>query len=382
MRVINEIGLELPSGPGRMAYHLTKGLAQMGLKSIVFTSNCSQTFDSDLVDVRIFKPSKRLGQYRLNPSMLSRLVKEEDVDLIHVHGYRNFESDAGAVCAFLTGRPLVVTCHGTVLAPLNEVWSLESRLLDFAYDGFTTRFTLRQADALVATTTREAEEIASFGMKKNKIRVIPNAIDLASVPNKNRNDDGLVRVLLVSRLTYKNNIEMAIQGFAKAVQKNERLRLKLVGDESASRFVGQQEKGYKERLLELCKNLGLDYPKVEFTGWLSGDALWNSYLTSDIFLWTSRYDNFAHALVEAANFSLPIVSTDVGVAREIVGYDSQGGLIVGQDNSDAVSEALVFLAGHPDIRKVMGNQNKKVSLKFSVQKMVESYLEIYENLTR
>jgi glycosyltransferase involved in cell wall biosynthesis len=196
-----------------------------------------------------------MGHYRLNPDMLRDLLRE-DADIVHVHGYRNFESDAGAFSAYPTGKPCAMTCHGTVLGPLNLTWSMQSRLQDLVYDGVTSKFTLRHSDALVATTIKEAEEVASLGVKKSRIVIIPNAVDLASVPVIKRKDDGLVRVLLVSRLTFKNNIEMAIRGFARAIQSNANLRLKIVGDESPSRFVGQ-ERGYKEKLRALCRELNL-----------------------------------------------------------------------------------------------------------------------------
>jgi glycosyltransferase involved in cell wall biosynthesis len=362
-----------------MAYNLTAGLARKGIESLVFTNNCEEKFQSDFVTVRLFKPGKSVGSYRLNMSMFSELLRQ-DSDIVHVHGYRNFESDAGASSAFLKGRPLVMTCHGTVLGPLNQVWSLGSRFLDLAYDGFTTRFSIRHANSLVATSQREAEEIASFGMNKAKISIIPNAVDLASVPRIERKNDGFVRVLIVSRLTFKNNIEMAIRGFAGAARKNDKLRLRVVGDESASRFVGGQEMGYKAKLLSLCKELGLRDDQVEFTGWLTGQPLWDAYLDSDVFVWTSRYDNFAHALVEAANFNLPIVSTDVGVASDIVGRNQEGGFIVPQEDVEALVRALVILAEQPGLRKKMGAQNKSKSLEFGVERMVDSYIRIYRNL--
>jgi glycosyltransferase involved in cell wall biosynthesis len=379
LRITNEIGPRLPSGPARMAYNLTAGLARKGIESLVFTNNCEEKFQSDLVTVRVFKTGKSVGSYRLNTSMFSELLRQ-DCDIVHVHGYRNFESDAGASTAFLKSRPLVMTCHGTVLGPLNQVWSLGSRFLDLAYDGFTARFSIRQANSLVATSQREAEEIASFGMNKAKISIIPNAVDLASVPRTERKNDGFVRVLIVSRLTFKNNIEMAIRGFAGATRKNDKLRLRVVGDESASRFVGGQETGYKARLFSLCKELGLRDDQVEFTGWLTGQPLWDAYLDSDVFVWTSRYDNFAHALVEAANFNLPIVSTDVGVASDIVGRNQEGGFIVPQEDVEALVRALVILAEQPGLRKKMGAQNKSKSLEFGVERMVDSYIRIYRNL--
>jgi glycosyltransferase involved in cell wall biosynthesis len=377
LRIIDTIGSNIPSGPPRMAYNLTAGLARKGIQSTVYTNNSAEPFESDLVKVKIFKPATRLGHYRLNPSMFKDLLREE-ADIVHIHGYRNFESDAGALSAYLTQKPCVMTCHGTVLGPLNVTWSLQSRLQDLAYDGITMRFSLKHCDALVATTTQEAKEVASLGADKSKIVVVPNAVDLASVPKKRRREDGLMRVLLVSRLTYKNNIEMAIRGFAVASEKKKNLRLTIVGDESPSRFVGQ-EKGYKEKLHALCRELNLREDQVEFTGWLTGNSLWNAYLNSDVFLWTSRYDNFAHALVEAANFSLPIVSTDVGVASQIIGKN-EGGFIVPQEDPKAVARALVQIAEDNDLRTKMGEQNKQKSLEFTVDKMVESYIKIYESL--
>jgi glycosyltransferase involved in cell wall biosynthesis len=86
--------------------------------------------------------------------------------------------------------------------------------------------------------------------------------------------------------------------------------------------------------------------------------------------------------VEAANFSLPIVSTDVGIASVIIGSKGEGGILVPQEDVNAVARALIEISGDSNLRKKMGQQNKVKSAEFTVENMVTSYIRIYENLLR
>jgi glycosyltransferase involved in cell wall biosynthesis len=169
---------------------------------------------------------------------------------------------------------------------------------------------------------------------------------------------------------------MAIKAFYEAYKRNNKLRYIVVGDVIPSRY-GKEEKGYKERLIKLCKDLGLQ-DKVIFKGWLSGEELWKVYCNSDLFLWSSRYDNFAHALVEAAYFKLPIISTPVGIAEELIG--KEGGFIVNHENYKEMSERIIEIVENPKLMREMGEYNHKQSLNYSYERMVEEYYKLYEEV--
>jgi len=374
LRLIGEFGSEF-TGPSIQAYLLTKGLEKKGISSIILT------FKKGSINLRRskiveYKPFFSAGHYKLSLKMLLDSLKK-DCNIIHVHGYRNFQTDAGAISSFLRKIPLIMTTHGTVRGYEFLNLDLKSRLPNIIYDAITMKFSLKIAKKIVATSKNEAKELINFGIPENKIKIIPNGIEFPNVNIKKENKE-TINLLTVSRLSYKNNLEMAIKAFYDAYKRNNKLRYIIVGDVIPSRY-GKEEKGYKEKLIKLCKDLGLQ-DKVIFKGWLSGEELWKVYCNSDLFIWSSRYDNFAHALVEAAYFKLPIISTPVGVAEELIG--KEGGFIVNHENYKEMSERIIEITENPKLMKEMGEHNHKYSLNYSYERMVEEYYKLYEKVAQ
>jgi len=374
LRLIGEFGSEF-TGPSKQAYLLTKGLEKKGIISIILT------FKKGSINLRRskiveYKPFFSAGHYKLSLKMLYDSLKK-DCNIIHVHGYRNFQTDVGAISSLLRKVPLIMTTHGTVRGYEFLNLDLNSRLPNIIYDAITMKFSLKIAKKIVATSKSEAKELISFGIPENKIKIIPNGIEFPNVNIKKENKE-IINLLTVSRLTYKNNLEMAIKAFYEAYKRNNKLRYIIVGDVIPSRY-GKEEKGYKEKLIKLCKDLGLQ-DKVIFKGWLSGEELWKVYCVSDLFIWSSRYDNFAHALVEAAYFKLPIISTPVGIAEELIG--KEGGFIVNHEDYKVMSERIIEIVENPKLMKEMGEHNHKRSLNYSYERMVEEYYKLYEKVAQ
>jgi len=372
LRLIGEFGGEF-TGPSKQAYLLTKGLENRGISSIILTFKIGKVKlkRSKIIE---YKPFFDAGHYKLSLKMLLDSLKK-DCSIIHVHGYRNFQTDAGAISSFLRKIPLIITTHGTVRGYEFLNLDLKSRLPNIIYDAITLKFSLKMAKKIVATSKNEAKELISFGIPENKIKIIPNGIEFPNINIKKENKE-TINLLTVSRLTYKNNLEMAIRAFYEAYKRNNKLRYIIVGDVIPSRY-GKEEKGYKEKLIKLCKDLGLQ-DKVIFKGWLSGEELWKVYCNSDLFLWSSRYDNFAHALVEAAYFKLPIISTPVGIAEELIG--KEGGFIVNHENYKEMSERIIEIVENPKLMIEMGEYNHKQSLNYSYERMVEEYYKLYKEV--
>ncbi|MCD6515568.1 MAG: glycosyltransferase family 4 protein [Candidatus Odinarchaeota archaeon] len=374
---MGEISLRAVTGPAKQAYHLTQGLANKGIENIVYTFFCSGFKNHPKIRVKLFKPIIRIGHYRPSLNMLSNLLKEQG-DIVHVHGYRNFQTDIGALLSNIKDIPLVMTAHGSIATFKQEYWSSLGRLQNCLYDIISTRFALRQASAIVATTKQEAKEIIEFGVPARKVRIIPHGLHLPQVKGRSIQQNNTTILLTVSRLTYKNNLELGIRGFAKAVRVNPNLKYVIVGDEKPSKYA-KEERGYKKKLLKLCKQLNIR-DKVMFTGWLTGKALWNMYEKADIFVWTSRYDNFGHALVEAAHFGLPIISTPVGVAPEIIDKE-KGGFLINHEDDEALAQKILELARKRSLRLKMREHNIKKAKSYTVDKMVQRYEQLYLELT-
>ncbi len=89
-----------------------------------------------------------------------------------------------------------------------------------------------------------------------------------------------------------------------------------------------------------AKNLGIS-DRVVFMGWR--ENLGGLYKSADALLFTSAYDGYGLALVEAAALGCPFVSTDVGVARELYNLGARSAIVAGRsinEFADALRETI------------------------------------------
>ncbi len=112
-------------------------------------------------------------------------------------------------------------------------------------------------------------------------------------------------ILMASRLTREKNIGLAIEAIREIIKSKPRTGLVIVGS-------GQES----EKLKAKSAKLNLE-KNVIFEPWIDQETLYSYYKTADLFLVTSLYEGYGMTLVEALAAGCPIVSTDIGVAREM-----------------------------------------------------------------
>ncbi len=147
------------------------------------------------------------------------------------------------------------------------------------------------------------------------IEVLPIYIDLARfrsvvrAPQKGN-------LLWIGRFESEKNPTLALEAFAALRQKDIDARLTMLG-------AGRLESPLKS----LSARLGVA-GTVNFPGWKDT----SSYLArAELLLVTSEYEGYGMALVEALAAGVPVLSTDVGIAREA------GALIAEGSYSEALS---------------------------------------------
>ncbi len=167
----------------------------------------------------------------------------------------------------------------------------------------------------------------------NKIFVINNSVTIEET-NKEVFQNSIIQLLVISRLVSHKNIDSIIKAIK--VLRNEGILLNIVGDGSE---------------INNLKNLVEKYEleeKVNFIGKIENRKL-NEYLRStDIFIQASNYEGLPHSILEAMNFEIPILSTDVGGCSVLLNKGERGFIIPMPVSEVEISEGIRTIINNKD----------------------------------
>lgn len=238
-------------------------------------------------------------RFDLVPKLIAHLARE-CVDVVTVQD--PFETGFLTVLCLL-GRniPLHVQVHTDFLAPAFAQESLLNRVRVFL-----AGFVLRRAIRIRVVSDRIKKSIEERYRIEAPITVLPIYVDCARFRNAVA-DEALrakfarfeKKLLVVSRLEREKNVELALRAFAHSYSKSECLIIVGEGREHA-------------RLERIAHEFDLE-GFVFFEGARDPAPY---YKIADILLVPSLYEGYGLVIVEALAAGIPVLSTDVGVARE------------------------------------------------------------------
>ncbi|MCE5271206.1 glycosyltransferase [bacterium] len=185
------------------------------------------------------------------------------------------------------------------------------------------------SDLILAPTPSVRDSLAR--RFRPPVEVLSRGIDAEKFsPARRRNPENPLPVaLFVGRLTSEKNPELLVRIFAE----RPRVHLKVVGDGGL--------------LPELRRSL----PAAEFTGKLTGEALYDAYAGADFFVFPSRTDAFGNVVLQAMSSGLPVVVTDSLGPREQVRHGVNGFIAAGDEE---FARAVDSLVADSALRRSMG----------------------------
>ena len=124
----------------------------------------------------------------------------------------------------------------------------------------------------------------------------------------------------------------------------------IVGPES-------HDPAYAARVRHLIGERGLD-DTVSMVGEHDPDEWWPSF---DIVALSSVSEAQPLVLLEAMAHAIPVVTTDVGGCRDLVGGEPRAGEVVPARNARALSEALLTLGASPALRRELGRNGRAIT---------------------
>ena len=226
------------------------------------------------------------------------------------------------------------------------------------------REVMKKTTLFVAYTTRAAAYLDSQGVDQERIRVVYPGLDLELFRPEPRNHDGRkLRILYVGRLDREKGLGEVLMAFASLCKRRGDTEL-WIRAKQRSGTLARMVSSFQSKL------------PIRLVGPMPYEHLPRLYSACDIFCMPSRdrfelglkvwEEQFGYALMEAMACGLPIVSTDCGAIREVIGEHNS---FVPQYSVDALEETLIELLDDKDKRYRLGGINRQIAQrKFDVRK--------------
>ena len=185
----------------------------------------------------------------------------------------------------------------------------------------------------------------------------------------------------IGRLTHVKNHRMLLEAmrYLKDEGKDNRFRFLIVGD-------GQ----LREELMEYSEELDVQ-ESIIFTGWQKD--MTSIYSAIDIVTLTSFNEGTPVTLIEAMAATKPVVATDVGGVRDLLGIIdkrstdgyklAQNGILVPSGKGEILAKALLFLSENREVsKKIAEHAREFVVNRYSMERLVKDIKALYSQLIR
>jgi glycosyltransferase involved in cell wall biosynthesis len=187
----------------------------------------------------------------------------------------------------------------------------------------------RGCEVVLSPSPTADESLLGLGIEAERIGRWSRGVDLCLYGRENADPGALpgeVKVLYAGRLTTEKGMDLLVDSFLGARERDPRLHLLLAGG-------GPEEDALRARLGR----------SATFLGWLAGDELAAAYASADLFLFCSQTDTFGQVILEAQASGLPVVAVAAGGPAELV-EDGRSGVLC-PARVDELAGAVVSLAG-------------------------------------
>jgi len=231
---------------------------------------------------------------------------------------------------------------------------------------------------VVANSNRGREEIVRrFGIPAEKVRVVHNGVDIARFP-PDRKADARVRFRIRFGIPDAETVFLFVgSGFARkgvgTIARAARLLAERGCDPFRVALVGKGDPA------TYVRSAGPASGRLLFTGTVAGaDDL---FLGADAFLFPTVYEPFSNACLEAMAAGLPVVTTTVNGASEVLRDGESGFLLEDPLDASALADRMGELLSS-DLRQRMGEQARRIAEAYTVERNTRETLEVLDHAWR
>jgi glycosyltransferase involved in cell wall biosynthesis len=270
---------------------------------------------------------------------LRKILLREKPDVV-IFGHLDFKLYPFALLLAEERIPYGIIAHDF------EIYRWSHRINDIVRRGMM----LKRATWLAANSRHTKSLLERWGLSPDKIMIVhpPVAEEALREAEPHLIDTGgRYTLVTICRLVPSKGIDIVLRA------------LKILDAERIPyRYVIAGDGSERQSLEHLVDELGVR-GRVQFEGYITEAAKWSLLRNADVFVMPSRVDprtsheGFGLAFIEAAAFGVPGVGSTGGGIPDAVIHGTTG-LLVPEESSEKLAEALIFLYRNPTQRQEMG----------------------------
>ena len=196
----------------------------------------------------------------------------------------------------------------------------------------------------------------------DNVTTIPNPLNVFPTIESNQSAR---KVIAAGRYCYQKGFDLLLRAWAIVNEKHKDWHLDLYG-------AGKNVE-YKNLVntLNICQNVGINPPT---------DNIYAKYADASIFVFSSRFEGFGMALLEAMATKLAVVSFACPCGPKDIISDGNDGVLVTNEDIQELADKICYLIENEEERKSMAENAKLKAMQYSVDNIMHRWIRLFESL--
>ena len=224
-------------------------------------------------------------------------------------------------------------------------------------------WSVNSAEVVITPSDHLKNFVSELGFN-NEILKINNGVDITDIKRTNVHKAD-INLLIISRLVIQKNINIVIE--AMELLDNKNVKLSIIG-----------EGGEFNKLKGIIHELNLQN-RVQLLGKIDNNKISQFLLTADIFIQASDYEGLPHSVLEAINYEIPILSTEVGGCKDLLNDGERGFIIPIPPDKKIIAENIIYIINNQDEATKRADAAKEfISKEYSFLVQANQYMKIFQ----
>lgn len=218
---------------------------------------------------------------------------------------------------------------------------------------------IKEFDALVVLTSKDAlnwEKIKQATVIPNFLPFLPPATSTCT-PKK---------IISVGRLEEQKGYDLLIKAWAIVAKQHPDWRINVFGEGTLREKLNEE---IRESLI--FESFTLRHPSNEIV---------EEYISSSIFVLSSRFEGFGLVLIEAMACGLPVISFNCPDGPSDIISDGIDGFLVDNGNVIQLAEKICLLIENESLRHTMGKNARENVKRYSAEIIMKKWIDLFESL--